>query len=149
MKIATFTHQGTTRIGLVIGQQIADVCTAVPDLPRELVALLTAGPAALERAAKAAPNAPMLALSQIKLEAPVLHPPEFLAIGLNYADHVAETGRDKPQFPIFFNKQSSCVNGPYDSIHMPRVSTALDYEGELGFVMGGAAGMYRASAHMR
>jgi 2-keto-4-pentenoate hydratase/2-oxohepta-3-ene-1,7-dioic acid hydratase in catechol pathway len=62
--------------------------------------------------------------------------PEFLAIGLNYAEHVAETDRDKPQFAIFFNKQSSCVNGPYDPIHMPRVSTALDYEDELGFVIG-------------
>src|SRR5262249_52493920 len=105
MKLVTFTHQGSTRIGVVIGDQVADICTAAPDLPREMVELLIAGPAVLERAAKAAQNAPAFPLSQIKLEAPVLHPPEFLAIGLNYADHVAETGRDKPQFPIFFNKQ--------------------------------------------
>ena len=136
MKIATFSHQGSTRIGIVIGQQIADICAAAPDLPRDMVALLMAGPAALERMAKAAQSAPTFALSQVKLEAPILHPPEFLAIGLNYADHVAETGRDKPQFPIFFNKQSSCVNGPYEPIHLPRVSNALDYEGELGFVIG-------------
>ena len=57
-------------------------------------------------------------------------------IGLNYAGHVAETGRDKPQFPVFFNKQTSSVAGPYDPIHRPRVSTALDYEGELAFVIG-------------
>jgi len=136
MKIATFTHQGRTRIGVVRGQQVADICAVAPELPRELVALVIGGPAALEQAGKAVQNAPMLALSQIKLEAPVMHPPEFLAIGLNYADHVAETGREKPQFPIFFNKQSSCINGPYDPIHLPRVSTALDYEGELGFVIG-------------
>jgi 2-keto-4-pentenoate hydratase/2-oxohepta-3-ene-1,7-dioic acid hydratase in catechol pathway len=136
MKIATFTHQGRTRLGVVEGQEIADVCALAPDLPPDLVTLLAAGPAALERAARAAEKAPRLALSEVKLEAPIRHPPEFLAIGLNYADHVAETGRDKPQFPIFFNKQTSCVNGPYDPIHLPRVSTALDYEGELGFVIG-------------
>jgi len=136
MKIANFTVQGSTRIGIVIGQQVADICAAAPELPREMVGLLTAGPAALERAAKAAQSAPRFELSQVKLEPPIPHPPEFLAIGLNYADHVAETGRDKPQFPIFFNKQSSCVSGPYDPIHLPRVSTALDYEGEMGFVIG-------------
>jgi 2-keto-4-pentenoate hydratase/2-oxohepta-3-ene-1,7-dioic acid hydratase in catechol pathway len=136
MKIATFTQQGNTRIGVVVEQEVADICVAAPELPRDLLALLAAGPTALEHVAKAAHTAPRLPLSRVKLEAPVQHPPEFLAIGLNYADHVAETGRDKPQFPIFFNKQTSCVNGPYDPIHMPRVSPALDYEGELGFVIG-------------
>lgn len=63
-------------------------------------------------------------------------PPKFLAIGLNDAGHVAETGRAAPQFPVFFNKQTSCVTGPWDAIHRPRVSSALDYEGELAFVIG-------------
>jgi len=136
MKLTTFTYLGSSRIGIVLDQEIADVCAAAPELPREMIALLTAGPAALERARQAVRQAPRVALSQVKLEAPVPRPPEFLAIGLNYADHVAETGRDKPQFPIFFNKQTSCVTGPYEPIHMPRVSAALDYEGELGFVIG-------------
>ena len=55
---------------------------------------------------------------------------------MNYADHVAETGQEAPDFPIFFNKQSTCVTGPYDPIHLPRVSQVLDYEGELAFVIG-------------
>src|ERR1700758_4589031 len=62
-------------------------------------------------------------------------PPEFLAIGLNYADHVEESKMKRPEFPMFFNKQSSCVTGPGDPIHLPRASSALDYEGELGFVI--------------
>jgi 2-keto-4-pentenoate hydratase/2-oxohepta-3-ene-1,7-dioic acid hydratase in catechol pathway len=136
MKLATFTYQGSTRIGVVVDQQVADVCATASEVPRDMVALLTAGPEALERVKRAAGNAPRIALSQVKLEAPVQRPAEFLAIGLNYADHVAETGRDKPAFPIFFNKQTSCVNGPYEPIHMPRVSSSLDYEGELGFVIG-------------
>jgi 2-keto-4-pentenoate hydratase/2-oxohepta-3-ene-1,7-dioic acid hydratase in catechol pathway len=136
MKLATFTYQGSTRIGVVVDQQVADVCATASEVPRDMVALLTAGPEALERVKRAVGNAPRIALSQVKLEAPVQRPAEFLAIGLNYADHVAETGRDKPAFPIFFNKQTSCINGPYDPIHMPRVSSSLDYEGELGFVIG-------------
>jgi len=136
MKLATFTHQGSTRIGVVVGDAVADVTAAASELPREMIAFLTAGQSALARARTAAENAPKIPLAQVKLEPPVLHPPEFLAIGLNYADHVAETGRDKPSFPMFFNKQSSCINGPYDPIHLPRASTALDYEGELAFVIG-------------
>jgi len=136
MKLATFTHQGSTRIGVVVGDAVADVTAAASELPREMIAFLTAGQSALARARTAAENAPKIPLAQVKLEPPVLHPPEFLAIGLNYADHVAETGRDKPSFPMFFNKQSSCINGPYNPIHLPRASTALDYEGELAFVIG-------------
>jgi 2-keto-4-pentenoate hydratase/2-oxohepta-3-ene-1,7-dioic acid hydratase in catechol pathway len=72
----------------------------------------------------------------VRLGPPIPRPPKFLAIGLNYADHVAESGLDAPKLPTVFNKQSTCVAGPHDPIHMPRVSKALDYEGELGFVIG-------------
>ena len=58
------------------------------------------------------------------------------AIGLNYADHIAESGMEAPEFPVFFNKQSTCVVGPGDDVHMPRVSSLLDYEGELAIVIG-------------
>ena len=75
------------------------------------------------------------ALDEVRLLAPVL-PRKFLAIALNYADHIAESGLDAPQFPVFFNKQVTCVNGPYDDIHLPRVSNTLDYEGELAIVIG-------------
>jgi 2-keto-4-pentenoate hydratase/2-oxohepta-3-ene-1,7-dioic acid hydratase in catechol pathway len=70
------------------------------------------------------------------LHAPVLRPPKILAIGLNYADHIEETKLETPKFPMFFNKQATAANGPYAPIHMPRVSDKLDYEGELGFVIG-------------
>jgi 2-keto-4-pentenoate hydratase/2-oxohepta-3-ene-1,7-dioic acid hydratase in catechol pathway len=75
------------------------------------------------------------ALEEVRLLAPVL-PRKFLAIGLNYADHIAETGLEAPEFPVFFNKQATCVGGPNDDIHMPRVSNLLDYEGELAVVIG-------------
>jgi len=135
MKIATFTHGGRRRIGVVEGAEIADV-TTTGKVPTNMIALLSAGPAALDELRRAAASAPRLALADVHLDAPVPHPPKFLAIGLNYAGHVAETGREAPPFPVFFNKQTSCVTGPYDPIHRPRVSSALDYEGELAFVIG-------------
>jgi 2-keto-4-pentenoate hydratase/2-oxohepta-3-ene-1,7-dioic acid hydratase in catechol pathway len=137
MKIATFTHDGATRIGVVVEDSIVDLAAAASELPREMIAFLAAGGRAIDRALGAAKNsAHRLALKSVKLEAPIARPPEFLAIGLNYADHVEETKMKRPEFPMFFNKQSSCVTGPGDPIHLPRASSALDYEGELGFVIG-------------
>jgi 2-keto-4-pentenoate hydratase/2-oxohepta-3-ene-1,7-dioic acid hydratase in catechol pathway len=75
------------------------------------------------------------ALENVRLLAPVL-PRKFLAIGLNYADHIAESGMQPPEFPIFFNKQVTCVVGHGDDVHMPKVSSLLDYEGELAIVIG-------------
>ncbi|UCE85349.1 MAG: fumarylacetoacetate hydrolase family protein [Deltaproteobacteria bacterium] len=137
MKLATFSAGGDTRIGVVVDAEIVDLAAAVPELPREMCALLAAGGGALEAARRAAESdRHRLPLSDVTLEAPVPRPPEFLAIGLNYADHIAESGRPQPGFPVFFNKQSSCVTGPRSPIQRPRVSEALDYEGELGFVIG-------------
>ncbi len=55
----------------------------------------------------------------------MLRPPKILAVGLNYADHVAESGIEAPKLPLIFNKESASVVGPHDPFHMPRVSTAL------------------------
>jgi len=137
MKLVTFTEGGTTRIGVVVDDSIVDLAAAVPDLPREMTAFLVAGRAAAERAGRAAKDsANRIPLANVKLEAPIRRPPEFLAIGLNYADHVEETKMKRPEFPMFFNKQTSCVTGPGYPIHLPRASSALDYEGEMGFVIG-------------
>jgi len=136
MKLATFHHAGSTRIGLVDGDAIVDLAAAARELPRDMIGLLEAGPGALQRAQRALGEGPRLPLADIHLEAPIARPPKFLAVGLNYADHVAETGRERPQFPTIFNKQSTCVVGPGDPIQLPRVSQVVDYEGELGFVIG-------------
>jgi 2-keto-4-pentenoate hydratase/2-oxohepta-3-ene-1,7-dioic acid hydratase in catechol pathway len=65
-----------------------------------------------------------------------VRPRKFFAVGLNYADHVAETGRQGAEFPTIFMKANSCVTGPYDAVLRPRDSRTLDYEGELGIVIG-------------
>jgi 2-keto-4-pentenoate hydratase/2-oxohepta-3-ene-1,7-dioic acid hydratase in catechol pathway len=135
MKLVTFTHGGRTRAGVALGEEVADV-TAGSDVPADVCALLAAGPEALAAVRRQAERAARLPLAEVHLESPIPRPPKFLAIGLNYAGHIAEAGRQKPDFPVFFNKQSTCVTGPYDPIHRPRVSKALDYEGELAFVIG-------------
>jgi 2-keto-4-pentenoate hydratase/2-oxohepta-3-ene-1,7-dioic acid hydratase in catechol pathway len=137
MRLATFTHSGATRVGVLAGDEVIDLAAAAPDVPREMVAFLAAGAPALRRAGDLAASArERIPLASVRLEAPVLRPPKFLAIGLNYADHVAESRLEMPKLPTVFNKQSTCVTGPGGPIHMPRVSKALDYEGELGFVIG-------------
>jgi 2-keto-4-pentenoate hydratase/2-oxohepta-3-ene-1,7-dioic acid hydratase in catechol pathway len=74
-------------------------------------------------------------LPGVHLLAPV-QPRKYLAIGLNYADHIAESGLRAPEVPFFFNKQVTCVVGPGAQVHMPRVSSLLDYEAELAIVIG-------------
>jgi 2-keto-4-pentenoate hydratase/2-oxohepta-3-ene-1,7-dioic acid hydratase in catechol pathway len=137
MKLATFTHEGIKRPGVVFGDEIVDLPASAPDLPRDVVALLQAGAPALDEVRAAAERATArLPLEKVRLDAPIQRPPKFLAIAFNYAAHVAETGSEKPSFPTMFNKQSTCVTGPTDPIHRPLISDTLDYEGELGFVIG-------------
>lgn len=106
----------------------------------DMVALLEQGPGAIDRVAAAVVGrgaaSATVARSDVRLLAPVARPPKFLAIGLNYADHVAESETPKPEHQLWFNKQSPCVIGPGDPIHVPRASKVVDYEGELAFVVG-------------
>jgi 2-keto-4-pentenoate hydratase/2-oxohepta-3-ene-1,7-dioic acid hydratase in catechol pathway len=137
MRLITFTHAGATRIGLLDGQEVIDLAAAAPELPSEMCAFLTAGEPALERARAAlAAGGNRLALADVHLESPVLRPPKILAVGLNYRDHVEEAGMEVPKHPMIFNKQSTSAHPPNDPFHMPRASSALDYEGELAFVIG-------------
>ncbi|MDP6977633.1 MAG: fumarylacetoacetate hydrolase family protein [Myxococcota bacterium] len=137
MKLATFTSAQSTRIGVVVDDQIVDLVAVAPELPRDMVAFLEAGSAALDAAhAAAEAGAHALPLADVTLEAPILRPPKILAVGLNYADHVAETGLDTPSHPIIFNKQSTSAHASGVPFHLPRASSKLDYEGELGVVIG-------------
>ncbi len=134
MRLATFTHEGVTRVGVVDGQAIVELPAS---LPRDMIGFLAAGAAALDAARDAVEKAgPRIPLAEVRLEAPVPRPGKFLAIGLNYADHVKESGLERPLVPVFFNTQTTCVVGPSDPFDLPRASALLDYEGELAFVIG-------------
>ena len=139
MKLVTFSHRGYTSIGKAEGPTVVDLPASDPAIPRSMRDLLAAGPRLLDRARELDPkNGVTFPLSDVRLEAPV-QPSKYLAIGLNYADHVAEAnqiGYKVPDTQVWFNKQVSCVNGPFDPVHFPKVSDMLDYEAELGVVIG-------------
>ncbi len=140
MKLATFTRNGRTAVGKVLGDQIVDISTVCSDLPKDLRGILAAGDAALTQIRSVGKRADATyALKDVKLEAPIPNASKFLAIGMNYKDHAEEAikkGIKIPDSQVWFNKQVSCITGPYDPTHMPRVSTQLDYEVELGVVIG-------------
>ncbi len=122
---------GAPALGIVEGDEVVDLSGA--DVPSEpAAALALAGRDGLEQLAADAPRRP---LAETELLAPVV-PRKYLAIALNYADHIAEMGMDAPEVPVFFNKQVTCVVGPGAEVHMPKVSTFLDYEAELAIVIG-------------
>ncbi len=142
MKLATFREKtpenSRFRVGRVDGDHLVDLAAAAPSLPQNMLSLLEAGDSALQEAARAdGSSQARLHLDDVVLGPPVPNPGKILAIGLNYADHVKETGRDLPKHQIWFNKQRNCVNGPFDPFNLPSVSTDfLDYEGELCYVIG-------------
>ena len=140
MKLVTFSCRGRQSIGKVVGTQVIDLPASDAALPRTMLELLQAGPTALERArAVSVERAVTYPLADVRLEAPVPNPSKFLAIGMNYRKHVQEAieaGIKVPDSQVWFNKQVSCVNGPYDPVHLPRASDKLDYEAELGVVIG-------------
>ncbi len=136
MRLITFTHDNRTRIGAMRETgQVLDLTAADPELPATMIDLIRE-PKAMERARNAAESAPEIELADVRLEAPVPRPSKVLAIGLNYRDHAEESGQPIPQRPIVFAKMPTCIVGPGHPVHIPRVSRAVDWEGELCFVIG-------------
>ena len=141
MKLVTYVKDGEYRPGAIIKRDgreaIVDLLAADASLPSSIRALLEAGPLALQKAETVAEEATgLLEMSAIKLAAPIPNPDKILCIGLNYADHAAESGQPLPDFPIVFSKYSNTVIGSGDAIVLPKVTDQVDYEAELGFVIG-------------
>ena len=136
MKLASFHTAAGLRPAIVAGDEIVDLAAADPALDAPLAELIGRGSSCERRMREIADSgAHRLPLAGVRL-APPVQPRNFFAIGLNYADHVAETGAETPEHMTVFIKASSCVTGPYDPVERPAVSDFLDYEGELGVVIG-------------
>ncbi len=140
MPIAAFSlSDGEVRLGKVFGDRLADLTVLVPDLPRTIRAFLEAGALARAMYDRVRPEAATIGLDEVRLHPPVPDPEKFLAIGMNYAEHSSEAerlGLARPEHQKWFNKQVSCISGPFDDIVMPVVSDQLDYEVELAVVIG-------------
>jgi 2-keto-4-pentenoate hydratase/2-oxohepta-3-ene-1,7-dioic acid hydratase in catechol pathway len=138
MKIARFEIEGRIELGVVRDEGIVAL-DRVGFGYFDMLALIAAGSEVLgdirRRTASAAAHH---RLEDVRLLAP-LRPGKYLAIGMNYARHVAEMGHaERPAHQYWFNKQTTCVNGPFDAID-PGVTQMLDYEVELGVVVGRTA----------
>ena len=113
-----------------------------PNIPNDMLSFLEAGKKVMTLAEDVIKkNQNIIPIDSCKLINPILRPPKIIAIGLNYQDHLEEIraiGRevDDPEVPMIFNKQSTSACGPFEDIHVPKVSDKLDYEGELAFVIG-------------
>ncbi len=132
MKLCRFDAGDGACLGVVDQGTVSDLSAVDPGISTQPAIALGAGLAHLQALAGDAPAHP---LAEVRLLAPA-RPRKFLGIGLNYADHIAESGMKAPECPVFFNKQVTCVVGPGDDVHMPHVSNLLDYEGELAIVIG-------------
>jgi len=135
MKIARFhVGDGPTVLGRVDGDKITDVSGQVGGSLRAILPLLPS----LEPQIRTA-QGQTFALDDVVLEAPIDNPQKFLGIGMNYKEHAEEARRagiPVPTNQMWFNKQVSCIVGPYDAIVKPSISDELDYEIELGVVIG-------------
>jgi len=143
MKLARYSVDGRTTIGVVQDDQVIDIDRLDPAAPKTIRELLALGVAGRERIAHALRDRPAgRPLAAVRLLAPIPDAQKYLAIGMNYHDHAEEarsSGVKVPEHQLWFNKQVSCINGPYDAIYKPRVSEKLDYEAELGVVIGTTA----------
>ena len=138
MRLVRFSQDGLTRIGKIVGDAVVDLSAIYPEAGHSMRAFLSRLPEL--RAAIEACDAPRFDLVDVVLEAPIDDPQKFLAIGMNYQAHADEAlkgaGIPLPTSQLWFNKQVSCINGPYADVEIPSVSDQVDYEAELGVVIG-------------
>jgi 2-keto-4-pentenoate hydratase/2-oxohepta-3-ene-1,7-dioic acid hydratase in catechol pathway len=132
MKLVRFGPRGAEKPGLVDAQgTIRDLSAHVPDVDGR-----TLQPDVLARLAALDPAALPAAPQGVRLGPPVAKVWNFIAVGLNFSDHAAETGSPIPKEPILFNKLGNCIVGPDDDVMLPRDAQKLDYEIEIAFVVG-------------
>lgn len=135
MKLLRWGPRGAEQPGLLDSNGVLrDLTGHVPDIAGEVLS-----PAGLDRLRTLDPDTLPLVPGTPRLGPPVGGTGKFVAIGLNYADHAAETGAAVPPEPVVFLKATSCIVGPNDDVEIPRGSVKTDWEVELGVVIGSTA----------
>jgi ureidoglycolate lyase len=146
MKLATFLYGAQPELGVVADGKITSLSRAAPTLAtdmKDLIARWAEVEGEVRRIAGVAPGA--IALDQVRLLTPIARPGKILAIGLNYADHIAESNLGTPAEQVWFCKQPTAANGPFDPVEIPRGCLSVDYEVELVAVVGGGGRHISAS----
>jgi 2-keto-4-pentenoate hydratase/2-oxohepta-3-ene-1,7-dioic acid hydratase in catechol pathway len=145
MKIALYDDGSGPRTGVVDNDRVIPT-----GLAGGMIELITQWDAVRSELAARAARGGGVPLAEVRLLAPVPRPGKIFAIGLNYADHVAESGAETPANQIWFTKAVTSVNGPYDPVLIARGSAFVDYEVELVVVIGkGGKHIGRADAASR
>ena len=134
MRFLTFESGGKAHAGLLTAND--SVVDLSPAGFSSVLELIEAGPAGRAKAEALAVSGGKLALSSVKLLAPIPKPRKLICVGLNYRDHAKETGATLPDVPTIFNKFATAVIGPGADIVLPKVSKSPDYEAEFAFVIG-------------
>jgi len=129
MRFVTFETAGAARLGLVESGEVADLGSIA------LIDALRAGETGLAQAAKAA-TGPRLPLDGLTLLPVIPRPGKIICLGLNYAEHAAEGGREKPDYPNFFMRCATSLVGNGSPVVRPHVSEQLDFEAELAAIIG-------------
>jgi 2-keto-4-pentenoate hydratase/2-oxohepta-3-ene-1,7-dioic acid hydratase in catechol pathway len=140
MKLVSFSSSQLSGYGIWNEDLIAVL--QPPDFPSSLLGFIQAGPAVLQKAADLLKSGKLSTLpsASARLLAPILNPGKIVAIGLNYMDHCREQKVEPPTFPIVFTKFNTSIIGPGDTISWdPELTKQVDYEVELGVVIGKAA----------
>ena len=136
MKIAQFTENGMTGLGIVVSNGLVDLRKRLPPQVNSMIDLIehwSALSSVLQAMARFRPD---LSMERVTLRAPISRPGKIMCIGLNYADHAAETKMELPADQLWFTKAVTSIADPYGTIELPKVSSSLDYEVELVFVIG-------------
>ncbi len=135
MKLVRFGPMGREKPGLIDAQgKLRDLSAVITDIGPEQLS-----DKALAKLAKLKTDSLPLVRGKPRMGCPVSHVGKFIAIGLNYADHAAESNLPVPSEPVVFMKANSCIQGPNDPVMLPKGSVKSDWEVELGVVIGNRA----------
>ncbi|WEK07739.1 MAG: fumarylacetoacetate hydrolase family protein [Candidatus Pseudomonas colombiensis] len=135
MKFASFIVQGRSTYGVVDGDQIIDLEALKPTLGSDLKQAI-ANPHLSELSSEVLAGLPRIALAQVTFLPVIPNPGKVLCIGINYATHVRETGREMPIYPMIFTRFADSQTAHLQPIVRPTASHKLDFEGELAVVIG-------------
>ena len=137
MKIVRYKDETGVKLGAVKGDGVIDLTRRFPSLSDKSIELIQMWSEAKPQLEKiVSDSAPDAALANVRLLAPIARPGKIMAIGLNYADHIKESGQETPRHQVWFSKATTAINGPFDPIEIPRVSALVDYEAELVVAIG-------------
>jgi len=141
LKLLTFRYEGKTHPGLLDGDKVVDLAAAGLPVGKDgdLALIVEAGESVIGRVREAqkSADAKRYKLSDVTIAAPILTPSKIVAVGLNYIDHCREANLPVPEEPVLFSKFPNSVTGPYDDLSWsPSVTKEVDYEVELGIVIG-------------